>query len=203
MSILQQVNEAIEDVGKSTLKKVMGHLANAGMSMDDVSKFFKNPKTDKWMKELTKDGKDPSSFVSTADQDVHKLILALYAKKAGMRDADDMANAIGMQPIEMINLVHNKVEELTKHWPGFKPNFFPEPKTKFVERFKAGERNETIKKHMEELANNKHGSVAAIDVAKFLIKKYNLSDDEESLRRSIDKVLESMPELDRYRPMKK
>ena len=198
MAILSQINEEMEDVGKATLKKILGHMSHSGVSVDPKKLMKGN--IDKWLKEL--DGKDASTFVEKTDKNVHKLMLALYAKKNGVRDSKGMADVIGMAPEEMLNLAHNNVEELTKLWPGFKPSFFPEPKSKFVQRFPAGDRKAVIKKHMEELANSEHGSEAAIDVAKTLIKKYNLNDDEQSLRRAIDKSLESMPELDRYRPKK-
>jgi len=62
------------------------------------------------------------------------------------------------------------------------------------------EQKAKIKKYFEDTANGHHGTVAAIDAAKHLKATLKLANDIDSLRRTIDKTLESMPELDRYRP---
>lgn len=79
-----------------------------------------------------------------------------------------------------------KLDELKKSWKDFSKE---EQKTK-------------LKKYFEDMANGRHGSVAAIDAAKHFKAMLKLSDDVDSLRRTIDKTLETMPELDRYRPKK-
>lgn len=79
-----------------------------------------------------------------------------------------------------------KMEELKKSWKDFSKE---EQKVK-------------LKKYFEDMSNGRHGTVSAIDAAKHLKATLHLSNDIDSLRRTIDKTLETMPELDRYRPKK-
>lgn len=72
----------------------------------------------------------------------------------------------------------------------------------FWKDFSKDEQKAKLKKYFEDTAKGQHGTVSAIDAAKHLKANLKLSNDIDSLRRAIDKTLESMPELDRYRPRK-
>lgn len=191
--IIADVGSHMVLAGKTATPETIADLINRQNNLKDIEKEYK---------ELTKKKPIESYAVHKFGKKVHQLIIGLYwykyHVKGDERTFNNFVKVTGLTPDEIKDVATNNTDDIKQVFKDFKLSWIPEQKEHWV-KFTPSERQAIVRNELANLAQGQTASVSGIDLATHVKSKYHLSDDLDSLRKSIDVILSNMPGLDKYR----
>lgn len=202
--ILDILNEAIY---KPIIADIGGHLAHAGFdatpeNIADIINKNNDIKTiKKEYNELTKKHSIDNMITNKFDKKVHQFIVGIYWLKhhTSKKTLEAFLNISNLDKDDIDNIVENHIDDIKKVFKDFKPSWIPTNKVNWAKEFNPEQRRVIVGQEILNLSKGKLASVTGMDLAKSIKAKYNLNDDIDSLRRTIDVILRNNPHLDKYR----
>lgn len=191
------------ELAKPQVRLVGSQLAAAGMdtSPEIIAQFSNVPigLVKKYVSELERKRPLAQWVENHLDPLIHRVIATLfwYKNNQDNRSVENIELVSGLDYETFVNLFkhhYNEISKVIRVGIGA----LMARKTEWKD-LSTGEKKQQITDAFTTLSKGTHGNVSSADASRYIVRKYNLKGDINSFRRQIDKMLETMPELEKYR----